>query len=367
MIRIQKLEYRVGRFALKDVSLEVAPGEYFVLLGPTGSGKTLLIECLCGLNRVRSGKIEIDGRDVTRLPPRSREIGYLPQDYALFPHQTVRGNVGFGVAKRIKGPRLWRRLVVGARAGTTMQMVGIRHLADRLPGKLSGGEKQRTALARALAVEPKVLVLDEPVSALDEQTRDTLCREIKQLQRNSGITAIHVCHNFDEMLAVADRVGIIQQGRIVQTGTPEEILQRPNSLTAARFVRAGNLLPARAETSGQTVTLQCDGGLLLRAARSASSSPEGSVTAMVRPENIQVAPAAAGQTVSDGGSANGTVVQGPVSDVVDLGPLVRLNVTCGGVSLVVSLGKRQYNEMSIATGDRASLSIAAEDVHVIPQ
>ena len=169
MIRIERLNYSVGNFALQDVSLQVAEGEYFVLLGPTGSGKTLLAECICGLNRIDSGRIWIGQEDVTRLEPRYRGIGYVPQDYALFPHQSVRANVRFGLTRRLLAERGMSPEAADLMEKVVLDLVGISHLAGRSTRKLSGGEKQRVALARALAIEPKVLLLDEPVSALDEQ------------------------------------------------------------------------------------------------------------------------------------------------------------------------------------------------------
>ncbi len=356
MIRIEQLNLAVDTFALSNISLHVKPQEYFVLLGPTGSGKTLLIECLCGLNPIDSGRICIDGVDVTPLEPRSRGIGYVPQDYALFPHKTVRNNIGFGLENRRAARTSIRREV-----DRLMGQLGVNHLAERFPQKLSGGEKQRVALARALVLEPRVLLLDEPVSALDEQTRDSLCRQLKQLQKSTHTTTVHVCHNFAEMLVVADRVGIVWQGRIVQVGTPQEVLQRPSSAQVARFVQAGNLLGARAAADGQWLRLACHGGVEFRAARQDVQTAAGEVVVMVRPENIQLASAR-----PENPPPGTTVLEGSVREVVDLGSLVKLNVACGAaVELLVSLGKREYNSSRIAAGDHVSLAVAPEDVHVM--
>jgi len=358
MIHIDQLNFSVGGFALRDVSLHVGPGEYFVLLGPTGSGKTLLVECLCGLNRIDSGRIHIGGTDVTHLEPRRRGVGYLPQDYALFPHQTVRRNIGFGLNSRGLPPASVRKQV-----DQLMEQLGLAHLADRLPGKLSGGEKQRVALARALAIQPQVLLLDEPVSALDEQTRDGLCRLLKQLQKRTQTTTLHVCHNFVEMLAVADRVGIIDQGQILQVGTPQEVLQRPNSVRVAQFVQAGNLLPARAQPDGEWLRLACAGGIELRAPRPAAGCPDGEVVVMIRPENIHLRPAGA---ASEDLPPDSTVLEGSVSDVVDLGPVVRVSLACGPeTELLVLVGKREYNHRRAGVGERVHVAVAPEDVHVV--
>jgi len=348
MIRLEQLNLVVGSFALRNISLHVRPGEYLVLLGPTGSGKTLLLECLCGLNRIDSGRIFIDGVDVTAFEPRRRRLGYLPQDYALFPHRTVRGNIGFALAANDRG-----------RVAELMDLIGVAHLADRFPQKLSGGEKQRVALARALAIAPRVLLLDEPVSALDEQTRDTLCRELKQLQQHTQTTTIHVCHNFDEMLAVGDRVGIIDGGRILQLGTPQEVIERPGNERAAEFVRAGNLFPARASADGPGLRLICPHGIELKANPPDAESLDDEVVAMVRPENIRLT-ARRGHDLPDA-----TGLEGVIGNVIDLGAVVRVNVDCGGLQWLVSLGKREYNSLRFGVGDHVGLVIAPENVHVM--
>ncbi|NQT36406.1 MAG: ABC transporter ATP-binding protein [Planctomycetes bacterium] len=357
MIRTEQLRFAVGSFALQDVSLHVAPGEYFVLLGPSGSGKTLLVECLCGLNRIAGGRIHIAGADVTELEPRLRRIGYLPQDYALFPHETVAGNVAFGLKhRRLSGEERQQQ----TRHWT--DRVGVTHLADRFPGRLSGGEKQRVALARALAVEPDVLLLDEPVSALDEYTRDTLCRQLHQLQRDTKTTTIHVCHNFAEMLTVADRVGIIDRGRLLQVGTPGEILQRPRNRFVARFVQVGNLLSGRV-TGGDDRWLRIvgPGGAEFRAVAPPGGTIPEDLHYIIRPENIALS-AGVPQETREGA----TVLNGAIAEVVDLGPLVRVTVSCGGdLDLLVSLGKREYNGRALRCGDRVHVSIAPEDVHVL--
>jgi ABC-type Fe3+/spermidine/putrescine transport system ATPase subunit len=366
MIHIEQLGFSVGGFVLRDVCLHVGPGEYFVLLGPTGSGKTLLVECLCGLNRLDSGRIHIDGTDVTHLEPRSRGVGYLPQDYALFPHLTVRRNIGFGLQSHGLSPASIRQ-----RVDQLMEQLGLAHLADRLPGKLSGGEKQRVALARALAIRPRVLLLDEPVSALDEQTRDSLCRLLKQLQKSTQTTTLHVCHNFVEMLAVADRVGIIDRGQILQVGTPQEVLQRPNSVRVAQFVQAGNLLPARARPDGEWLRLVCAGGMELCAPRPDSGCPDGEVVVMVRPENIHLGVGTTGETPvprqADHNMPPGTtVLEGSITEVVDLGPVVRVSLACGPeTELLVFVGRKEYNQHRAGVGERMHLAVAPEDVHVM--
>ncbi len=232
MIRIRDLSFRAGDFRVAEVSLDVADGEYFVLLGPNGSGKTLLVSCLCGLLRAEAGRIWIGDRDVTHAEPRRRRIGYVPQDYGLFPHLTVERNVTF--ALRAQG---WGRRRAAAKVEPLAEKLGLVPLLGHRPTTLSGGERQKVALARALAFEPKVLCLDEPVSALDGPTRMEVLARLRTLQRDLGVTTVHVCHNLEEARAVADRAGVMVGGRLVQTGPLEDLIRRPATPEVARLLR----------------------------------------------------------------------------------------------------------------------------------
>ena len=354
MIRVEDLYFSVGTFSLSGVSLAVEEGEYFVLLGRTGAGKTLLLECLCGLNRVDRGRVEIGGADVTALEPRDRRIGYLPQDQALFPQMTVEGNVAFGLRVRRQAPTLIRE-----RVAAMMELAGVAHLAGRRPEGLSGGEKQRVALARALAIQPKVLLLDEPVSAVDEQSRDHLCAELKRLHRAAGITTIHVCHNFSEMLAVADRAAVMEQGRIIQVGSPSRLLGFPESRFVAEFVQAGNIFAARAGPAGEMTRLECENGLICSSTEPAS----GRVTCIIRPENISLCldRCQAQPEVEN-------VFEASVEEIADRGALVTATVaTASGQRLLVSMGKSQQRRLDVKAGDRVLVTFAAGDVHILPE
>lgn len=400
MIRVEGLCLSVGAFALRQVCLEVAAGEYFVLLGPTGSGKTLLLECLCGLYRLDSGRVIIAGRDVTQAEPRHRQIGYLPQDYALFPHRTVRQNIAFGLRRSGADRRQMQQQVQ-----RLMEELGVAHLAERRPARLSGGEKQRVALARALAVRPQVLLLDEPVSALDESTRDDICRLLRRLNRQLNTTVLHVCHNFGEMMSVADRTAVIIAGRIVQVGTPAEILQRPANLAVAQFVQPGNLLPADkwlalagctsvafAQLATGAKCANSDAQAHARAAgndgRNLSVAPSGqnqqahataadpqvhdrrssqNVWVMVRAENIRVLTAAP-ESLPQGVA----LLPATLLEITDLGATVRLRTTVhnavnDNVELLALLGKREYVSDNYFPGQRVFLAIAHQDVHLVTQ
>jgi ABC-type sugar transport system ATPase subunit len=232
MIRTEEISFRIGTFQLQRLSINIANGEYFILLGPPGSGKTIFLECLCGLKKIDSGRIYIDGRQVNDLEPRARGIGYVPQDYALFPHLTVEQNIAFGL--RVRG---FNHKRTQAKVAETTQMLGIRHLLSRGIGGLSGGEKQRVALARAVVLQPKILLLDEPVCALDEVTRQEICAQLFSIQRRLGLTTIHVSHNLEEAFSVADRAAILNDGILEQVGSLDELLGKPNNRFVARFMR----------------------------------------------------------------------------------------------------------------------------------
>jgi len=242
MIRTEEISLRIGSFQLQRLSIGVAEGQYFILLGPPGSGKTIFLECLCGLKRLDSGKIFIDGRDVTNLEPRARGIGYVPQDYALFPHLSVEHNITFGLSVRGRSEN---------KVTETAEMLGINHLLARGIDGLSGGEKQRVALARALVMQPKILLLDEPVCALDEVTRQEVCAQLLAIQRKLGLTTIHVSHNLEEAFSVADRAAILHQGVLQQAGTRDELLRKPNSDFVARFMRCEKRLASESKGAGR--------------------------------------------------------------------------------------------------------------------
>ena len=237
MISVKDLGLRAGAFRLQSVSLDVARGGYCILLGPTGCGKTLLVETICGLNTPERGTVHLDGRDVTATDPALRGIGYVPQDYALLPFKTVAQNVAFGLKARRLG-----RAEINERVESILEMLDIGHLAGRFPAHLSGGERQRVALGRALAIEPDVMVLDEPLSALDEGTCRDLMARLKELHSRLKTTFVHICHRVEEALTLGDMLAVMREGRIEQCGTPAEIFARPRNLFIANFLQLPNVI-----------------------------------------------------------------------------------------------------------------------------
>ena len=245
-VAIRSVRHSFGAFtALHDLSLDIAAGQYVVLLGPSGCGKTTLLSILGGFLRPQAGRVLIGGRDVTDLAAKDRPTTTVFQDYALFPHMTLRDNVAFG--PRMKGVA---RAARHARADDLLALVGLDGKGLRRPHELSGGQRQRVALARALAVDPDVLLLDEPLGALDLKLRRQMQDELKAIQRRVGTTFVHVTHDQDEAMAIADVIVVMNAGRIADQGPPQQIYLRPRSLFSAGFMGEMNRLPAKAVTGG---------------------------------------------------------------------------------------------------------------------
>ncbi len=305
--------------ALDDLTLRLAPGELVALLGPSGCGKTTALRCLAGLEDPDGGRIEVGGKDLTRVPTNRRDMGMVFQAYSLFPHLTARQNVEFGL--QLRGHNAQRRRT---RAAEMLELVGLESQADRYAHQMSGGQQQRVALARALAIEPQVLLLDEPLSALDAKVRVQLRDEIRRIQLDVGTTTLFVTHDQEEALAVADRVGVMRHGRLEQIAAPEELYSQPVSEFVADFVGVTNRLPGTA--SGGTATVLGSSVPLL-----AGSATEGPVTVLVRPEHLALDPVAAS------GGAHGP---GPSATVVSasfLGAHGRVRARVGDHTVLVQV------------------------------
>ncbi len=356
MIEVRDAHKELGQFSLRGANLRVETGEYFVVLGPTGAGKTVLLECIAGLHRLDRGEVWLDGRNVTHLEPERRNIGYVPQDYVLFPHISLRANIEFSLVLR-GAPRV----AIDARVQELAAMLSISHLLERRPRTLSGGEQQRGALARALAPSPTVLLLDEPLSALDEGTRAELSRELERISDQTHTTVIHVCHSFDEALDLADRLAIMHQGRILQVGTPAEVFSTPTSEFLARFVGGQNLFAvAAADPVASQVTL--GGGAVLGVGTLPVSER---LLATIRPEEIHVvtaAAAAAGDFAGCGDRPN--VLSCVLARVDDRGRLVRLHLQ-GSIPLLAMMTRQAFRAAAVAEGDQVVAVFDRAAVHLL--
>ena len=291
--------------AVDDVSFQVEEGEFFTLLGPSGSGKTTCLRMIGGFQYPTAGRVLLEGRDATRLPPYARDVNTVFQDYALFPHMNVRDNIAYGLMVRGVARRERER-----RAEETLELVHLPGIGDRRPAALSGGQRQRVALARALINRPRVLLLDEPLGALDLKLRESMQVELKELQRQVGITFVFVTHDQQEALSMSDRVCVFDRGRVEQIGMPEEIYDRPATRFVAGFVGSGNLL----EDAAALRLTGIPGPVMLRA------------------ERIRI-------SGGDESPAEGRLrrVPGVVKEVEFMGPFIRYIVDVGeGVELIVN-------------------------------
>lgn len=346
MVQIEQLDVTLGEFHLRDIDIEIAEREYFVVLGPTGAGKTVLIECIAGLIDPDRGCIRLAGRDVTGLPPEQRRVGYLPQDYALFPHLTVRDNLGFGLMIQK------REAEIPAKIERYADLLGIGHLLERLPFKLSGGEKQRVALGRALAIDPSLMLLDEPLAALDVATRERIGDELRRIHDQTGITTLHICHNFDETLRLADRVALMNQGRLVQIGTPEQIMRQPRNLFAAEFVRVENVFAGTAERSAAGTRVRVGPFCL-----ASETMAEGRVYATVRPDDVDVEPGT--------GSAGENGFEGSVERIEPRGDGYALYIR-GSLPLVAFVSRSGQRRHGFRAGNPVRGHFPPGAVHVFP-
>lgn len=283
MLELRNLCCKAGNFSLRNLNLDLGPGEYLVLVGPTGSGKTTLIKCIAGLIRAEKGSIRLGSREITHLDPSQRNIGLLPQDYSLFPHLDVCGNILFGpLARRTPGAEAEGRLrrIAG--------VLGIQNLLARNVATLSGGEAQRVALARALIVHPEAILLDEPFSAVDPGMRMRLWFEIKDILRSLNVTVVHVTHNLDEASAVGDGMGVLIDGVLEQVGTRDEVMLKPATERVARYQGIRNVyrgVMSRIE-NGKTV-IQC-GPMTIVAPREPGHQTGRRATVCIRPQDIKI-------------------------------------------------------------------------------
>jgi len=279
MIEIKDLSVELRGFLLKDITFDVQDGEYFVLLGPTGAGKTVLLEAMAGLKSVKSGQVKINGRDVTHFNLEKRNIGFAYQDYVLYRHLSVRDNISFGLMWRRKKRREIERAI-----DRVVELLGLTDLLDKKPLSLSGGESQKVALARAVAIKPDLLLLDEPLSAVDPETKEDYERTLKEIHNRFRLTTIHVTHDFEEAMAIGDRIAVLNEGRIVQIGTPDEIFRHPNSEFVARFVMTRNIFEGEVQDGSEGQSFLNVEGVKLAVV----TDRRGRLHASIRPEDILI-------------------------------------------------------------------------------
>jgi putative spermidine/putrescine transport system ATP-binding protein len=345
-VRLEGLSRHYGPVvALDHLDLTLEPGELIALLGPSGCGKTTTLRLLAGLEDADTGRITVGGRDITHVSAAKRDMGMVFQAYSLFPHMTVRQNVAFGL--RLRKVSSAQR---DKRALEMLDLVGLSVQADRYPHQLSGGQQQRVALARALAIEPQVLLLDEPLSALDAKVRAQLRDEIRRIQLEVGITTLFVTHDQEEALAIADRVGVMREGRLEQLAPPTEVYSRPATSFVAEFVGLSNRLTGEVR-GGEVIVRGCKLPLVER------DTPEGQVVALVRPEAVSLASNAPDSGLEGSGPLTGTVIA-----ITFLGATSRVTVDLGDTRVMAQLPTSEAS--ALAAGSRVVLAIRPDPVLV---
>ncbi len=344
-----RLTKRFGTFtALDDVSLSIERGEFVCFLGPSGCGKTTLLRAIAGLDPQDEGTIIQDGRDVSALPPSRRDFGIVFQSYALFPNMTVLANVGYGLAAQGQ-----TKPMVENRVRELLALVGLSDQWWKYPAQLSGGQQQRVALARAIAMNPGLLLLDEPLSALDALVRVHLRGEIKALQRRLGITTVMVTHDQEEALSIADRIVVMNRGRVEQVGTPEAVYRQPASLFVAGFVGHMNSLPATVADAGAV-----SAGRATIAADAASRFASGTAVQLcVRPEDIE----------ADDPALAGTRLAAVVRGIEYLGPVARVSLEAHGLPLTAEFSDARLRSLSLAPGVSLTVVVAPARVLLFPR
>jgi putrescine transport system ATP-binding protein len=367
-LRIENVTRKFGDFvAVNDVSLEVERGEIFCLLGGSGSGKTTLLRMLAGFETPSSGKIYIDGQDMSGIPPYDRPVNMMFQSYALFPHMSVEKNVAFGLEQERLGRDEVRR-----RVGEILEIVKMSPFLARKPHQLSGGQRQRVALARALVKRPKLLLLDEPLAALDRKLREHTQFELINIQERLGVTFVVVTHDQEEAMTLSTRMGVMNHGQIVQVGTPSDIYEFPATRFVADFIGSVNMFEGKlVEDEPDFVRIRCeDVGTVVYVSHGISSPPDAKVWVAVRPEKINISrrPPAPAEGVHQSGAGQGeNVVRGTVKEIAYMGDMsIYLVQAESGKSIRVTIPNvARHNDDRITWDETVYLSWHAESPVVL--
>jgi ABC-type Fe3+/spermidine/putrescine transport system ATPase subunit len=340
-----------GATQIGPISFSVGEGEFFSLLGPSGCGKSTSLRCIAGFERPDSGRVLVGNRDVLALPPHKRELGIVFQNYALFPHLDVLGNVGFGLRRR--------RVPVAeanSQAQSALELVGLGDFGRRMPHQLSGGQQQRVALARAFVLKPPLLLMDEPLSSLDLKLREQMRLEIRALQQRLGLTLIYVTHDQDEALAMSDRIAVLSAGQVQQIGPPREIYERPANEFVARFIGSLNLWKAEDMSPGVdgAMVARIPGGSAIRIAP--GSLKPGVIQVGIRPERLRILPP------DSGGGSGPNMLDAEIDEITYLGENLHIRASLPGATPVQVSVKNVGGVAQLRPGQRIKLECSADDV-----
>jgi spermidine/putrescine transport system ATP-binding protein len=359
-VQLERVTKRFGDLtAARALDLAIAAGEFFTMLGPSGCGKTTTLRMVAGFEEPSEGRVLLDGEDVTGRPAFKRATNTVFQSYALFPHRSVEKNVAFGLErKKVDRDEVRRRVA------EELERVGLSAEAKRRPAQLSGGQQQRVALARALVNRPAVLLLDEPLGALDLKLRKQLQVELKRIQREVGITFVYVTHDQEEALTMSDRIAVMNRGVIEQVADPETVYERPATTFVAGFIGVSNLMPGEVvSANGAGAELKLDAGPTVRTSSSGGATMRERVHAVVRPEKLLLRSAA-----EDGIAADGASVEGQVESSLYLGTATQMVVRLGDdtrMTVLVPNADAEARHQLPAAGDAARLSWSSENIHIV--
>jgi len=349
-LKIVGVSKALGTFRLKPTSFEVEANEYFILLGPTGAGKTVLLELIMGFHHPDKGKILLDNKEITNVPTEKRGIGFVPQNCPLFPHLNVFENVEFGLKMQRTATADRRKIV-----DRVLELMGLQIISERMPSTLSGGERQKTILARTLVTKPKVVLLDEPLTSIDVNTGRILREELKRINRELKIAFVHVTHDQIEAFSLADKIAVMQNGEILQQGRPATVLSNPANEFVARFLGYENVFRATLlKQDGETSEVAID----KTAIRLSCRLHRDRVTVAVRPEDIVVA------LNSDSFSESWNVLEGAITGYMDLGPMVEVNVDAGLI-LKALVDKRSFLESNLSVGEHVHVGFKIDNVKTV--
>ena len=348
MFLVDNVSLELGDFRIKSLSLHIERPEYWVIIGPSGAGKTILLEMIAGIHQPGKGRILFEGKDITHDQPKDRHIAMMYQDLMLFPHMTVKENILFSFKiRKNKGEDIDKKV------SELVGILGISHLMSRNPATLSGGEAQRVALARALIQKPRLLLLDEPLSALDSMTRERLRQEIRKIQRHLNIPIIHITHHFEDVYALAEKVAIMQDGMIVQTGKPEDVFAHPCTPYVAEICGTENIFRGEAITEGTGSVLKL-GDLCIRVAECFT----GPVVAVLRSEDIII-------SIEPFRSSARHTLPAKVVDLIPAGPFIRV-VLDTGIPMIAMVTRTSSEELSLEPGCSVYATFKESAVHIIP-
>jgi ABC-type Fe3+/spermidine/putrescine transport system ATPase subunit len=343
VLQIKNVYKKLGDFQLKDINLEIEKGEYFVILGPTGTGKTVILEVVAGMYKPDKGNIYHDENDLSSFYPEKREIGFVYQDYALFPHLTIRENIIFGLKIR-----KFSKEKIEQKLNEIVSILKIEHLLNRYSGTLSGGEQQRAAIARALITTPKILLLDEPLSALDPRTKEELQKMLKEIHEKMKTTTIHITHDFNEAYYLADRIAVMENGTIAQVGTPNEIFKKPKDTYVANFVGMENIFKGRIRDRMIKVSSNVN--------IEVGSDKEGDVNLAFRPEDVII-------------SKNPGIFEyrnnfcGKITNMMNKGPLYKMDIDIG-IKLTSLVPVKTIENMNVNHGDEVWVTLENSSLHI---